>query len=163
MRLLAWPELKQLECWHKMDNPLNLLTFQWISIPRNAITCFWISTTSKRKHEALLALSMPDNQIYLCQDSRAFRFLRVMFMYVKSQVGGKQARCLGQWQAARIVSHIKTHSITFLILFWFLYSYKHISLFCRVLYKKVDGTVDEEVWEKEEEDDEEVSFNFLTK
>ena len=86
-----------------------------------------------------------------------------MFMDVKSQVWGKQARCLGQWQAARIVSHIETHSITFLILFWFLYSYKHISLFCRVLYKKADGTVDEEVWEKEEEDDEKVSFNFLTK
>ena len=27
-----------------------------------------------------------------------------------------------------------------------------------MLYKKADGSVDEEVWEKEEEDDEEVLF-----
>ena len=35
-------------------------------------------------------------------------------------------------------------------------SKKHFLLLQRVLYKKADGTVDEEVWDKEEEDDEEV-------
>ena len=37
-----------------------------------------------------------------------------------------------------------------------LMSKKHFLLLQRVLYKKADGTVDEEVWDKEEEDDEEV-------
>ena len=32
-----------------------------------------------------------------------------------------------------------------------------------MLYKKADGSVDEEVWEKEEEDDEEVVFLQITK
>ena len=41
---------------------------------------------------------------------------------------------------------------------WNLFSNRFFPLFCRVLYKKADGSVDEEVWEKEEEDDEEVVF-----